>query len=73
MVLLIGKMFNTGRNSFALNKQSTVSHHGRTSLTSKHLFIAGNRVSSAGFQKNCVFSPKLPSVPALERLCLPKS
>lgn len=61
-------MFNTGSNSFVLNKQSTVSYHGRTSLTSKHLFIAATRVSSTGSLKNCVFSPKPPSVPKLERV-----
>lgn len=45
MVELIGKMFNRGSNSFARNKQLTVSYHGRTSLTSKHLFFAATRVS----------------------------
>lgn len=39
MVELIGKMFNRGSNSFALNKQSTVSYHGRTPPTSEHLFL----------------------------------
>lgn len=43
-------MFNTGSNSFVLNKQSTVSHHGRTLLISKHLFIGENRVSSTSSQ-----------------------
>lgn len=69
MVSLIGKLFNAGRNSFVLNKQSTVLYHGTASLTSKHLFIAATRVSSAGLQKKkIVFSPKPPSVPKLERV-----